>query len=276
MTTSEKPVLSLIPFLLADALLLGTSVAIVWLGRRPLSIWEAGLLALTVAAAATSLIYPVLRRYQDALKVSQADALSHAVAQINRMDAVAAQIAQATTQWQTIQENASRIEGSSKDAAKTMASQIAQFSQLLEKANDAEKNQLKLEVDKSRRAEVEWLQVTTRILDHIYALWIGAARTGQKNLIEQIGAFQEACRDTARRVGLIPLLVASGEKFDPQIHQRHNDKDPLPENPVVEITIVTGFSFQGQMIRRPVVAVRSGQATGPTPSLPERGDKISG
>jgi hypothetical protein len=191
--------------------------------------------------------------------------LANAVAQINRVEAVAAQIAQASSQWQSVQENAAKLAAASQEAAKSMTGQVAQFSQVFEKANDAEKSQLKLEVDKSRRAEVEWLQVTTRLLDNIYALWLGAARSGQQNLIEQIGNFQEACREAVRRVGLVPLLVRPGEPFNPELYERANDETPLPANPVVDITLVTGFSFQGQLIRRPVVAVRPADPAQPTP-----------
>jgi len=62
---------------------------------------------------------------------------------------------------------------------------------------------LELETAKLRRAEGDWLQVTVRILDHVFALYVAAARSGQPRLAEQIAAFQNACRDAARRVGLV-------------------------------------------------------------------------
>ena len=64
---------------------------------------------------------------------------------------------------------------------------------------DVDLRKVRLEVEKLRRAEGEWLQVLVRVLDHVYALHLGALRSGQPNLIEQLSNFQNACRDAARR-----------------------------------------------------------------------------
>ena len=51
-----------------------------------------------------------------------------------------------------------------------LSTEARAFGDFLRKSNDAEKSHLRLEVDKLRRSENEWLQILVRILDHIFAL----------------------------------------------------------------------------------------------------------
>ena len=60
-----------------------------------------------------------------------------------------------------------------------MAAEAKAFTEFMQKANDSEKAMLRLETDKLKRAESEWVHVLVRMLDHVYALHIGAMRSGQ-------------------------------------------------------------------------------------------------
>ncbi len=82
------------------------------------------------------------------------------------------------------------------------------------KTNDSEKAHLRLEVEKLRRAEGDWVQVLVRILDHIFAVKQAAANSAQPKLIEQMGNFHTACLDIARRVGLTAFVANASEPFD--------------------------------------------------------------
>jgi len=44
--------------------------------------------------------------------------------------------------------------------------------------NDSEKTTLRLEVEKLRRGELEWLQALVHILDHVFALHTAAMHSG--------------------------------------------------------------------------------------------------
>ena len=55
-----------------------------------------------------------------------------------------------------------------------VAKAVLDHDEFLAKANDSEKGFLRLEVDKLKRAEGEWLQTLVRILDHVNALHQGA------------------------------------------------------------------------------------------------------
>jgi hypothetical protein len=138
-----------------------------------------------------------------------------------------------------------------------MAAEARAFAEFMQKAGESEKGHLRLEVEKARRSEGEWLQIVVRLIDHVYALHQAAAHSGQPNVQQQIGLFQNACRDVVRRVGLLPLEAEPGEAFDETRH-RLLDKEPRPEpGAIVAETLATGFSFQGQMLRPMLVRVVS-------------------
>ncbi len=113
------------------------------------------------------------------------------------------------------------------------------------------------------------------MLDHVFALNRAAAHSGQEKLIAQLGQFQNACRDAARRVGLVPLLAAPGEAFDAQRHQSVAGDAPAAAGVVAE-QIALGFTFQGKLIRTAVVRVEPAGAElnpGQLPPITTGGDQ---
>jgi molecular chaperone GrpE (heat shock protein) len=244
------------PFLFVDALFLGLACLIFRWAPRPLGLGEAALLIVCAGAGAWSFLFPFLRREATAQKLDQAEVLAEAVGQIKKIELVAGQISSATAQWQGVQEYATNTADLAKGLADSMAAEAKTFTEFLQKANDSEKSHLRLEVEKLRRAEGEWLQVLTRILDHVFALSQAAARSGQPAVGEQIGSFQNACREVARRVGLIPFAANIGEALDPNSHQLLDDAVPSSANALVADTVATGYTYQGQLIRRAVVSLQ--------------------
>jgi molecular chaperone GrpE (heat shock protein) len=93
------------------------------------------------------------------------------------------------------------------------------------------------------------------MLDHVYALHVAGVRSGQPNLIEQLGNFQNACRDAARRVGLVPHVPAAGSPFDPDLQQLADPDAPAPVPALIDQTLACGYTVQGQWVRKPLVAV---------------------
>src|SRR5262249_25442517 len=123
----------------------------------------------------------------------------------------------------------------------------------MQKANDSEKATLRLEIDKLRRMESEWLQVLVRMLDHVYALNLAAVRSGQPKLMEQLGNFQIACRDAARRVGLTPFAPNPSERFDAERHEVLDGNGQPAADSTISETIATGYTFQGRLLRPALV-----------------------
>ena len=155
-----------------------------------------------------------------------------------------------------------------------MASEVRDFNEFQKKMNDAEKGALRLEVEKLRRAEGEWLQVVARILDHIFALYLAAARAGQPELTEQISHFQNACRDAARRVGVTPFAIEPGEPFDAERQRVHGVEKPAAAAVVAE-TLAPGLTFQGRLIRPALVRLREPAAPVIAPAPPAEEDELT-
>jgi molecular chaperone GrpE (heat shock protein) len=254
------------PFFLGDAIMLGLAYYIYWqAGKRPLDHWE--LSALGVCAALGTLLgilpylleYRAVIKYGALIKLIETSSLCAATEKISDLESCVAQITSATGHLQTAQSQADKTAGLAKEITDRMTAEVREFTAFLQKANDSEKGTLRLETEKLRRAETEWLSVLVHILDHIFALTRAAERSGQENLIAQLNQFQNACRDVARRVGLSPLLATPGEPFDAKRHQLPEGGEVSAGANIGEV-LATGFSFQGKLIRPVMVRVQNGEA----------------
>lgn len=252
MRAQMGPRLAKWPFIVGDILLLGLGVFIVGQSAKPMGVWQIGFIVVCVMGGACLALMPFLLEYRVAVRLVEAQSLAAAVAQVQNIEAVANQISQATAQWQGVQEAAGKTASASNELAQRMGKEVQAFSDFMQKLNESEKTTLRLEVDKLRRAEAEWLQVLVRVLDHIYALHLGGLRSGQPNLIENLTNFQNACRDAARRVGLTAFQAAPAEPFDAQRHQLPDGEQPVGEGLVSE-TLASGYTFQGRLLRPAVV-----------------------
>jgi molecular chaperone GrpE (heat shock protein) len=244
------------PFFLFDTLLLVLAYLFYWQSKTPMSPWDMFFCALCVVLAALIGVAPWLLEHRSATRLTEADRLTNAVLQIQNLEIIGRQIQGATANWQTAHEHANKSVEAAREIGDRITAEARAFADFLKKANDTEKNHLRLEVDKLRRAESEWVQVLIRILDHVFALYQAAVRSGQGTLVEQIGGFQNACRDVARRVGLIPFVAVPGEDFDPKIHQLAEPSAAASAEARIAETVATGYSFQGQLVRPVLVNLR--------------------
>ena len=185
---------------------------------------------------------------------------------IQDLERVTALISSATNEWVHAQTQAEKTSNSAKEIADKMAEEAQQFAKVMQKLNDSEKSALRLEIEKLHRGEVEWLQVLVRILDHVFALNAAAARSGQPRVAEQMAQFQNACRDAAQRVGLVPFTATPDELFDAKRHQAVNTESDPPAGAVVGETVGSGFTFQGKLLRPVLVRLREAS---PPPAPPE-------
>lgn len=264
----NKPTLPKWPFMLGDACLLGVAIYISTWGQRPLDFNSMLLLVVSVALGAALAALPFVLEYKAQTRLAEADSLTTVVSQIGNVQSIAAQIAAATGRWQTVQEESEKVAAAVKGIAERMTAEVQGFSEFIERANDAEKGNLRLEVEKLRRAERDWLEALVRVLDHIYALHMGALRSGQPNLIEQLTMFQNACRDAARRVGLTPFIPQPAETFDPERHKLIDGEAAHADGGSIGETVATGYTFQGRLLRPALVRLRPEQ---PEPAPQEEG-----
>jgi molecular chaperone GrpE (heat shock protein) len=262
MSDSIAPKLSKWPFFVGDGLLLGTACLIGYQSKFVLGHWEMCFVVLCVAGGALLGVAPFLLEYDALAKVAEAGALNTAVAELKNLEAIANQISGATGKWQDAQEQADKTAAGAREIAERMTGEVQAFTEFMKRANDSERANLRLEVEKLRRGESEWLQVLVRMLDHVYALHQGAARSGQPKLAEQVGNFQMACRDAARRVGLTPFTANEGEPFDAQRHQLVEEGAKAPAGALVSETIAAGYNFQGRLLRPALVRLRESEVSG--------------
>lgn len=246
------------PFLLGDALLLGLALLLYTQSRRPMSAGELFACILCVAVGAGCGVWPFVLEYRVLAKLMVADQLLTAAGEIGKLEQFADQVRSATGCWQTVQESADKTARSAKEIADRMTAEMKAFSEFIRSASEGEKSALRLEVEKLRRAETDWLQVLVRVFDHTYALHQAALRSGQPTLIEQLGQFQSACRDAARRVGFTPFIAAPAEPFDDQRHQLAKGESKPSTDAAVDETVATGYTYQGKILRPALVRLRNG------------------
>ena len=256
MSNQSDPKLPKWPFFLGNIILLTLACFIFAQSKSPLGQWQIFFFVSSGALGALLGVAPFLVEYWAAVKLVETSGLVSTVDQIRHLELLAVQIGAATAQWQLVQEYSASSVTAAKEIADKMGAEAAEFTGFLKKANDSEKTNLRLELDKLRRVENDWLQIIVRMLDHTYALYRAAERSGQPGLIEQMGHFQNSCRDVARRIGLVPFAPTANEPFDPA---RHRPADPQSDSSAsgpVRDTIATGFTYQGRLIRPALVTLQ--------------------
>jgi molecular chaperone GrpE (heat shock protein) len=266
MSDQKGPRLPKWPFVLADVLLLGAAWSIYSQTLSPMGILPLSLMALCILVAALSGIAPFILEHNSETRLAEAISLADAVDSLKSVREVATQIAGATSQWQTIQEQADRTATVAREMSEKTAGEARTFAQSMQKLSDGEKATLRVEVEKLRRAESEWLQVLVRVMDHVFALHQAALRSGKPGLIEQMDLFQSACKDAARRVGLAPFSAEPGEVFDTARHQWTEPSPAQKPGLAVGEIVAAGYTFRGQLLRPALVSpMAGGNVAGPTP-----------
>ena len=251
------PKISKTPFILADVALLALAGWIIYNAPKPLDLQFVAVVALCVFGGAVLSVLPFLREFQGVLKLAEHDRLADTLSQIKTLERSAAAISNATAQWQHVQDIASKTVSSCQEIGDRMTAEAKAFAEFMQKANDTEKAHLRLEVEKLRRGEGEWLQILIHLLDHVYALYQAGVRSGQPQLETQLSNFQKACREVVRRIGLVPVASENGSPYDATLHLLPREEDPIPENPQIVETLAPGYRFQGQLLRKAIVRVES-------------------
>jgi molecular chaperone GrpE (heat shock protein) len=262
------------PFLLGDALLLGTAYFFILHSPHPVGRWEIAAVSACVALGAVLGCVPFILDYRVMVKAVEAAALGGIAEKIQSLEKLAAQISGATNEWTNAQAQAEKTSAGAKEISDKMAEEVRQFTAFMQKMNDSEKSALRLEVDKMRRGEAEWLQVLVRIMDHVFLLHAAAARSRQPKVAGQISQFQDACRDAVRRIGLTPFVAAPDEPFNAERHQTVDESKP-PADAVVAETVGTGYTFQGKLLRPALVKLREKAPVVENEELPERTEEKS-
>jgi molecular chaperone GrpE (heat shock protein) len=266
MSNPTVPKLSKWPFFLGDAVLLGLACFIcAQHGKLPLGEIQVSLVVLSAIAGAALAVIPFVLEYRAAARMVESSGIVATVAELQNLEMIAAQINAATARWQVVQEHSANSVTAAREIAAKMSTEAGAFREFLQKANDSERTTLRLEVEKLRRAENEWLHVVVRLLDHTYALYRAAEKSAQRTLVEQMGLFQNSCRDAARRMGVVPLVPAVNDVFDPQLHHLPESHARPETGAQIGDIIATGFTYQGRLIRPAMVVLHKASKAGGEP-----------
>jgi molecular chaperone GrpE (heat shock protein) len=244
------------PFLVGDGLLLAVAG---WLVLRPgvsWDLWQTGWLVVCVGVGAWLAVLPFIMEFRASAHFAEADRLASTVERIKSFGALGDQVAAATARWQSVQEAADKTAKAAQEITDRLTAEARGFAESMARAHDAEVRNLRLEVEKWQRTEAEWLQTLVRLLDQVFALHLAAVRSNQPGLIEQLTRFQGACRDIARRVGVMVLEVAPGAPYDSKQHQLPEGVT-AGEQATVSQMAAPGYSYQGQIIRQPMVLLQA-------------------
>lgn len=253
MSERTGPVVSKWPFFAGNVVLLAVAYFIYMQAHGPMHLGEEILFAGCGLAGAVLSVLPYVLEYQAAARLAENGSLASTVAEIRNLEMVAAQIAAATARWQVVQEHSANSVAAAREIEQKISGEAEAFKEFLQKSNDTERANLRLEVEKLRRGETDWLQVVVRQLDHTFALFKAAERTGHASLVEQLTVFQNSCRDTARRIGLLPLEPNIGDSFDPRCHRMaESEGEAVPGAKIGEI-VATGYTYQGRLLRPAMV-----------------------
>lgn len=271
MSNVPLPSVRKLPFFAADLVLVLLAGWIVQQQPHPLTPIPLVLTVLCVFGACGLALVPFRLEHEARVKLAESSSLTTVVGEVNRLREAADHIRHATSQWQGVQEHSGKTVTAAREVADRITTEAREFASFLQKANDAEKNHLRLEVEKLRRAEGDWLQALVRIMDHVFALHQAAQRSSQRQVADQLSRFQQACRESIRRLGLVAFEAGADEPFDAAKHQLVDPNGTAPAGASVAETLACGFTYQGQLLRRALV--RLGE---PGPGAAEEGKPATG
>lgn len=261
-----------LPFYVAGGIPMFFGFFLVWNFPHAVSHWMLGsLCAACVAFGGFIAILPFILDYRHREKVLEINALGTVADKIEHLNQFSAQITAATGRWAAVQEfvgdKADKTAAAAKQIADKISTDAREFAEVLKKQNDDEKSTLRLESEKNRRAETEWVQTLVQILDHVFALHVAAVRSSQPKVAEQISQFQNACRGMVRRVGVNAVVAEANEAFNAERHQVVGGKKPTDGGTIAE-TIASGYTFQGKLLRPALVRLREPNAPASAPANP--------
>ena len=230
----QAPRVSKIPFLLGDIVIVGFA-SYAWLSHRAATVWDWKEMAVVgglFAFAGWLGTLPFRRDHDAAAQLQEQENLMSAAAGLKQLDQVARQITAATGQWQDVHATATKTAAQASTLIDRIQAESKTVIEGLHRATEAERQVMRLEIDKLRRGEGEFLQALVTTLDHTYALYQAGLRSRQTELAKELGGFRAACLDAVRRVGLVAHEAELGQPFNPQMHQAADGSEIAPGTPI--------------------------------------------
>lgn len=242
------------PFLFADMIFIGLGFWISTLIQGEAELWHVTSILSCAVLGAGFAVTPFFFEYRTESKAIEIAQLSSVAKEVNKMEEVAELITGASKNWENIQDASAQTAKLGDEIASGIAATVKDHSKFMASANSEQLTTLKFEVEKLRRTETDWANSLINVLDLVYRLERSAADSGKEQFIETMSLFQNQCRDIARRVGLVAIMVKPGSPFVSEDHRLPNDELGEAGQDVSE-TLLPGYRLQGNLIRKPLVSL---------------------
>ena len=240
------------PFLFADIVFIGLGYWISTLIQGEAELWQVASILSCAVLGAGFAVAPFYFEYSAESKAIEIPQLTSVVKEVSKMEEVGELIADASKNWENIQDASAQTAKLADEIAAGIAATVKDHDKFMATANSEQLATLKFEVEKLRRSETNWANSLINVLDLVYRLERSAAESGKKQFIETMGLFQNQCRDVARRAGLVAIIVKSGTPFDSEVHRLPNDGQGKVGKNISE-TLLPGYRLQGKLMRKPLV-----------------------
>jgi molecular chaperone GrpE (heat shock protein) len=245
-----------LPFVIGDVVLIGFAAAVVAMSGKPLAVSHWFIVLAALVAGAFLSCWPYVLRHRAASRLTEADSVSNAVAALRELEPLARRVEETTARWQEAQDAADRTTAAARDIAAGMAAEQEKFAASIQQGHETERRLVAVELDKLRRSQQESIEVVIALLDNVMALHGAAVRSGQQKVIEQLTRFRGVSMELVRRLGLVALIPAPGEAFDPERHVLAEGQPTGETGASIDGVLAAGFTHQGVLLRKPLVALK--------------------
>lgn len=256
------------PFILGDGCLLLFAGFIVFRSSKPLSSLELIVSSVCVFLGAWMAILPFLRNQTAMLEAEKLAGSQEAMTAWTNAQDLVKKVNEVTEQWQVIETTSQFSLKQAEEMGQKIGAEAKAFTEFLAQTQNSENQSLKLDLEKRQRSESEWLQMVVFILDHVFALYQAAVRSARGDLLAQIGHFQNTCRESARRVGLVVIEAKEGDIFDPNYHRIQEGTEEDQTGKIVASILAPGYRFQGQLLRPILVSIAPQNSGSPIDLIP--------
>jgi len=243
------------PFFLSDLIFIALAYWISTLITEPAEPWQVISILVCAIFGAGFAIAPFYFEYKAEAKAIEIAQLTTVTKEINKMETVAQQIAEASENWEAVQETSAQTAKLAEEIAEGIGASVKEHDAFMAKAGTDELRTLKLEVEKSQQMEKTWANTLVGVLDLVYRLEQSAVASGKENFIETMRQFQGQCREVSRQVGLVAFEAENDSAFDAELHAMPQGEPKPADDAKVSATRLPGFRLQGKLVRKPLVAV---------------------
>lgn len=250
-----EPSLNPLPFLIVDFTLLATALLLVNASARPLSLGSAALVTICVGAGGLIALYPYAQGFRARQRLQEIDNVGDTLDRLDSLNTIVERVERVGAQWRNAQETNEAVSKQCNDAAALLFEESKTIREFAQKQNDQQKANLRLEIQKLRQGEAEWIQAATLMLDHTAALHGAISDSGDETAIRRLDKFQNSAHEIMRRVGLVGFAPRPGAPFDPDANKVADRADTPPDGSRIKAVVAMGIRYQGRVLRPALVQV---------------------